>query len=567
MRKAIIFLVVALVVVLVGAGLFLQMRGFAAAGGQANAKKEFAAVDRGELSFKVVETGTLDAVRSVDVRTRASGRLKELKVEEGQTVRAGDAIALIDPLETQLRVAQDQAQLSGAEAGVQRTDIEIQQRRVTAQAALDQALARERQIVKELEAQPTLTRTGIEQAQAALNSALQDQQRLGTSTHPTQITAADTELSNAGIDQENAQREYERVADLLKRGFVSQQVVDSARLRLDQARNRLAKARSDRQRLDGQQRLDIQSASENVKSARAALERAQANAIQDDTKRQELISARASIRQARAALRDVDVLIQGRKQGKASVSQLQNVLSDSMRQLRETDVRAPMDGVVSKKYVEVGDMVTGLSAFSQGTPVVRVEDRSQLRVLLDINEIDVARLTLGMKVKVDIDAFPDKSYEGKIYQIAPASNNLQASTSTAAAAAADAVVKYRVEVRLVEADKRLRSGMSAKCTFETLHKDNVLRLPVEFVGKDAQGDFVLMAPPKDSQKAPKRVKVTLGAKTGAFVEIEAGLKEGDRVVLPDYKGPARKGFFSGPGDDEQDQGNADKSKGGAEKSQ
>lgn len=554
MRKVVIFLVVAVVVVLIGGALMMQMQKMGAAAAAAAGTKDVATVERGELVQRVVETGTLDAVRSVDVRTRANGRLKELLVEEGQQVKAGDLIAIIDPLETELRVAQDQAQLKGAQSGVTRTAIEIEQRRITAKAALDQAIARQKQLELEVGAQPTLTRTSITQAQAALNAAEQDLQRLQTSTHPNQITAADTELRNARIDRENAQREHARVSDLLQKGFVSQQVVDSARLRLDQASNRLSKAESDRQRLDGQQRLESQTASENVKSANAALARAQANSIQDDTKRQELASARASTQTARAALRDVEVLQQSLAQGKATVAQISSVLSDSMRQLRETEVRAPMDGIVSKKYIEVGDMVTGLSAFSQGTPIVRVEDRSKLRVLLDINEIDVARLNKGMPVNIEVDAFPEKGFKGSIYQISPASNNLQAATGQASAAGAtgDAVVKYRVEVRLDSTDASLRSGMSSKCTFESLNKQGVLRIPAEFLGKDAEGTYVMLAPAKGSKEKPKRVAVEVGDKTGAFVEVVSGVKEGDKIALPEFTGPKRKGFMQfGPDDEEQ----------------
>lgn len=563
MRKAIIFLVVAFVIVIGIGAVFLQLRGGPGGGANANAVDR-AKVDRGDLVIKVVETGILDAVRSVDVRTRASGRLKELKVKEGDIVKAGDLIAIIDPLETELRVKQDTAQMSGARAGVARTGIEIEQRRVTAKAALDQAEARMKQVRMELDTQPTLTRSSIIQAEAALASAQENLTRLQTSAHPTQLTAADTEVKNARVDRDTAEREFNRISDLLARGYVAQSALDSARLRVEQSRNRLEKAVTDRQRLDVQQRSELASAQQDLKSAAAALSRAKANGIQDQTKKEEYASAVAAVNQAKAALRDVEVLRQSLAQGRATVAQLQSVLADSQRQLRETEVRAPMDGIVSKKYIEIGDMVTGLSLFSQGTAIVRVEDRSALRVKLDINEIDVARLQIGMEATVAIDAFPDKIYEGKISKIAPASNALQASASMAASAAvtSEAVVKYQVEILLDESDPRLRSGMSAKCTFETLNVPNVLRAPLEFVGKDAEGDFVLIAPAKGSKDKPKRVAVTLGAKTGAFVEIKSGVKQGDELALPEYKGPKRKGFFQAGPDDEQPEEDQGKGKEG-----
>jgi hypothetical protein len=127
---------------------------------------------------------------------------------------------------------------------------------------------------------------------------------------------------------------------------------------------------------------------------------------------------------------------------------------------------------------------------------------------------------------------------------------MQPAAQGAAAGSSDAVVKYQVEVWLDEADPKLRSGMSAKCTFETVSKKNVLRLPVEYVGKDKDGRFVMLAPPKGSKEKPKRQGVTIGVTTGAFAEILSGVKEGDRVKRPDYTGPARKGFFQAGPDDE-----------------
>ena len=103
-----------------------------------------------------------------------------------------------------------------------------------------------------------------------------------------------------------------------------------------------------------------------------------------------------------------------------------------------------------------------------------------------MNEIDVARLRLGMPVEIDVDAFPEGSYRGKVNKIAPSSTSM-AQAGGGAAMSSDAVVKYEVEVRLDRPDAKLRSGMSAKCTFETIKRTNVLRLPIDFVGTDKDG--------------------------------------------------------------------------------
>lgn len=548
MKKVAIVVVIVLVLVCgVGGLLFQRQQAQMAASQQAG--NQGTKVERGELLVKVVETGTIDAVKAVDVRSRTSGRLKRLLVEEGDYVTSGQLIAIIDPLEVQLQVDQNQAQLSGARSATARTEIELQQRRVTAKAQYDQSLARLAQLREELSAQPTLTSAAIRQAEAALNSAMQERERLLSSIQPNERTATETELRQARASHETALSEFNRVTDLLAKGYVAGRSVEAAKLEMDVARARMDKAEWTDRRLETEQRLERMKSDEDVRRAQADLDRAMANRIQDSVKRKEFESAASAVESARAGLRDVQVLARTRDQNAASVAQLASQLSDSQRQLGETQVRAPMDGVVTKRTIEVGDLVTGLSAFSQGTAIFRIEDRRSMRVKLEINEIDVARLRTEMAAKVDVDAFPERHFEGIVKKIAPASTGLSA-TQQGAAPSADNVVKYEVEIWLEKSDPALRSGMSAKCTIETLRRDKALRLPVEYVGRDKEGRFVMLAPKSGSKDKPKRQVVEVGVTTGSFIEILSGVAEGARVVRPDYAGPARKGMMEAGPDDQ-----------------
>src|SRR5688500_8305406 len=115
MKKVFVLLLVVTVVLVVAVALVLR------AGGRPDEKKEsLATVTRGELIVKVVETGTIDAVKSVEVKSRASGRLARLLVDEGDFVEKGQLIGVIDPRETQLRVEQDAAQLRGARSAAEK---------------------------------------------------------------------------------------------------------------------------------------------------------------------------------------------------------------------------------------------------------------------------------------------------------------------------------------------------------------------------------------------------------------------------------------------------------------
>lgn len=538
MRKLPIYLLLGTAIVCGGGGYaVLQMR--AAAARAREPEVETAKVTRGKFQVKVVETGMVDAIRSVDVKTRASGRLQKLLVEEGDYVQAGQLIALVDPQETELQLAQNSAQVRGAQSSVERTAVEIEQRRISAKAAYDQALARLAVMRKDASLQPTLSSVGIRQAEANLEALRLERRRMVENVQPNARTAAESAVQEAKASYDNAKREYDRLDSLYQKGFISGQDLDSARLQLDLAAVRIQSAQDQLNRLEASLRAELEKQDRQIQEAEAALERAKASRIQDAIKRDEVAAQEAAVAQARAALRDVEVLQKQREQSAATVDQLRSVLRDTQRQLRETRIIAPISGIVAKRLIEEGELVTGLSSFSQGTSIVRIEDRSVMRVKLEVNEIDVARMSVGMPATVEVDALPDQKFEGYVTKIAPAST----ATGTAQAASPDVVVRYQVEINLRQAGKGLRSGMSAKCTLNVVDRDDVLQLPAEFVGQEGDERYVELALPKDARPGtkPERKKVKVGMASGAFVEIISGIQEGVEVQRPEFKGPPRRG--------------------------
>jgi len=100
-------------------------------------------------------------------------------------------------------------------------------------------------------------------------------------------------------------------------------------------------------------------------------------------------------------------------------------------------------------------------------------------------------------------------------------------------------------------DAALKSGMSAKCTMRVADKKDVLFLPTEYTEK--KGDAYFAYFPVDKKKDPKAVStpvpIKVGLVTSSRIEILSGLKAGDKVIKPEFKGPSRKGFMQmGPDD-------------------
>lgn len=514
---------------------------------QDTASQTEATVERGDIVVQVTETGHVAPVKVVEVRSRVSGRVARLFVDVGDRLEQGQLIAIIDPQETELRVAQDRAQLRGAQSAVDRIDVEIAQRRVQAQAAYDQALARLRQAETQGSAQPRLVSASVRAAEASLASAKRERERLETTAHPSQRVATQANLREAEATVVQARAELVRRTDLVRQGYMAGREEEAARLQLATAEARLATAKEQADRLEDQLRAELDRADASVRQAQAELDRARASEYQVEVSRNDIEVARLDLNRAQAALRDVEALLKSREQSRASVDQIQSVLGDSLRQLEETEIRAPISGVVALRPVQEGELVASLSSFSSGTTIVRIEDRTELMVRLSVNEIDVAKLTVGMEAEVVVDAFPDRPMTGRVEKIAPVTRE----ASQGQEINPDAVIRFDVEVYLQDAPDHLKSGMSARCTMTVESSRGVLWLPTEFVGRDDEGPFVLV---KTGAEEPEKRRPVFGLATGARTEIRQGLNEGDKVAKPPFTGPQRRGaMVFGPDDNEDEE--------------
>jgi HlyD family secretion protein len=501
-------------------------------------------VSKGDVSVEVVETGPLEPLRVVEVKSRVQGRVKELLVDEGDMVQEGQLVAVIDPQETELQVQQNEAQLRGAQASVDRIDVDLSQRRVTAAANLARAQSRLRQVEMELKQQPILSSATIRSAESALASAEQGLDLLIRVTQPNTRSQVESAVTEAESNLNNSKLEYDRRKSLLDNGYISRREFEQAELNLQLAATRVANAKERLSHLDRELQLEKNQAQERVKQARQELARAKANQVQDSVKVEERRQAIQSLRDAEAGLKDVQGLLANRRQQLASVDQLSSVLSDARRQLGETEIRSPVTGIVSKRLVQLGELVSSLSSFSSGTPIFRVEDRSAMKVKLNVNEIDVAKLRLDTKASIRIDAFPDETYTGSITKISPSSND-----SAPGAAGGDPVVKYAVEVTLNGSPRNLKSGMSALCTMTVASAAGALRVRTDFLGQNPDKSYFVEIVQdekkldKEGRPTVKKTPVKVGPSSGAFTAVLSGVKEGDKLYKPKFTGPPRKTFF------------------------
>lgn len=168
-----------------------------------------------------------------------------------------------------------------------------------------------------------------------------------------------------------------------------------------------------------------------------------------------------------------------------------------------------------------------------------------MQVTLNVNEIDTAKLKLGMAATIQVEALPDKEFTGRVEKIAPAGNNVVA--TGVASTSTDQVVRYEVKIYVNDRSSDLRSGMTAKCTVVTNKQPHVLAIPADYL-VDENGEKSVRKVTAEKKGVPTKienVKVKIGHKAGANVEILSGVSEGDEIARADYKGPERAGFIGG----------------------
>lgn len=195
-------------------------------------------------------------------------------------------------------------------------------------------------------------------------------------------------------------------------------------------------------------------------------------------------------------------------QANAGIAKTQAIISQKL-------VRAPFDGELGVRHVEIGQFLTA------GTQIVTLTDLSALYANFTVTEKDSAMLKVGQTVRVAVDAYPGRTFEGKINAIEP-----QIATDTR---------NIRVQATLDNPDHILKPGMFATTTVVLPDKPAVVTVPETAVDYTLYGDSVFLITEKKEDDGKTsltavRTFVRTGSRTDGRAEIVSGLKAGDRVV-------------------------------------
>jgi HlyD family secretion protein len=308
-----------------------------------------------------------------------------------------------------------------------------------------------------------------------------------------------------------------------------------------------------------------------VKQAEAALSAAEADSLQrkaqmlndqlDERRAQSLFEkklisdsefkaaetkSQVSAASYQASLHNIDV-------SRSSLDQAKDLLS-------KTVIYAPIDGTITVLSSEVGERVVATGDFA-GTEVMRVGNLHAMEARVEVNENDIVNVDLGDPVRVQVDAYPDRVFPGKVRQIANTATVKNENTQ-------QEVTNFEVRIVVPNPEVELRPGMSCSVEIETQTVHHVVSVPIQSVtvrseedGKtadelkddrerDEKGVSYADAEKQDRKKlrrvvflkqgdVARQVRVQTGITDDHFVQIVSGIHAGDEVITGSYTAISR----------------------------
>jgi len=195
-------------------------------------------------------------------------------------------------------------------------------------------------------------------------------------------------------------------------------------------------------------------------------------------------------------------------QAKLAVQNAKLRLQASQRRVSDANIKSPINGIVNKKYIEVGAFVN-----AQGTQLFELVDVSRLKLKVNVNESQVANLKLGDAVQIKSNVFPTEDFNGVVSFIAPKADNS---------------LNFPIEIQ-VENNKpnTIKAGMYGTAIFKFPKQAPAITIPRgSFVGSVSSNEVFVL----ENGKTARLRKVVAGRILGDKVEILDGLKEGDTVI-------------------------------------
>lgn len=283
------------------------------------------------------------------------------------------------------------------------------------------------------------------------------------------------------------------------------------------------------------QAAGVEAAQAELRASEAQLELARENYERQMELAEADLIPRAELDAARAELRSREA---GVASSRSRISQLQASYSSARHELGRVTHTSPIDGVVTRINVEVGEVAMIGTMNQPGTVLVVISDLGIMEATVEVDETDVVNIQTGQEAEVTVDAFPDTTFTGVVTEVATSPIIVPT-----AAGPAPGATDYEVKITLSGQLPAARSGLSASAEITTAQREDALTIPIQSlvvrpVSDDSasgggvierEGVFVV----RDNKAT--FVPVRVGISGDRYFEVLSGLEAGDRVVSGSYE--------------------------------
>jgi len=223
------------------------------------------------------------------------------------------------------------------------------------------------------------------------------------------------------------------------------------------------------------------------------------------------------------------------KQKQLTINQNQGQLNEANDALQRLTVTAPSPGIaiIARNWASSNKFQVGDQTWT-GSPLITLPDLSQLKAIVKINEVDIAKIIRGLNVEIKPDAFSETKFTGVVREVANLAVNKTGTTK---------IKVFPVAIYLNETNKDLLPGLTVSCRIIIDKIEDVLYVPIDAVHAEAEKNFVY----KKSGGGFKKVEVEIGRSNSDYTIIVGGLDEKDEVALTDP-------FFEAKSDSETNSG-------------
>lgn len=496
----------------------------------------------GDLSESATASGQVMAQREAGLSMATTGVVDQINIAAGEEVKAGDVLIRLDSAALERNEASAErdviiaeAELATLLAGAKNADIIAAEAAVTsAQARLDDLL--DGPSAEEIAA----SEASVKAAQANQWSASGNVQA-ANEVSEADILAAEANLAAVLEQQEAAHNDWVLVADCEidengvhtcvpsdnPRMDAANQQVQTATAQVAIAEARLAELRNPNASSVASSQAGYFSSSAQYDAAVARHESLLLGASDAD-----IAAAEADLAGAQASLAS---LLSGPSQSTITIyetrlAQAKTSLQEALIALADATLIAPFAGTVTEVHVSEGELASGL--------VTTIVDTGSLEAVLNVDEIDVGRLSVGQPAVVVMETWPGVEIESSVTSIAPV-----------ASSSGNGIISYDVNLSLQETDLPILVGMTANADLLTANRQDVLLVPNAAVTADRENGtyFVnLVRTAADGSESINPVAVNVGLKDKEYTQITDGLVAGDVVVLGAFEAPTQNfGFGMG----------------------